>query len=465
MCSRAFLFDIWSRRFVAPSLQTFGLSVVFSFFVASISSYFSIAINGFDYSIFDWMLENQSRLGHMYSPIYRVNHLGIHASWYFFLLWPWHALFQSNIFLAIIGPLFLALAMVPLFLLCRRGSLTHQETFIVLFGYAGCSFVQILLKEGFRIESVLPVLFFTFLYLWDLPSLLGRLIAALALLSVKEDVAIYLIAFACYEGFFGKRWQDALWLGFLAIVFFSFNQFWAKPHFLGNALEPEYLRFWSHYGDSLTSILLGMFTSPREVFSNILTSGWWKLYLPLFGLPFLSPRHVAFSLPGIFILGTAASYPAMHGYGHYYPLMNFCIALAAMVAIVPYLVHPKVKLLWIYALVTMPLFHAGAIKWRMPNITLYKDLKQTRQFLEQNNQDQVVVCTQTAVFPYLGYKLKLEPLDAFCQNKPKHLVLIVPSQNPYPTTHENLFSLIQQNKIKAQFGDVIVLEPSKGMTL
>src|SRR5262245_6401953 len=62
------------KRLLAVAVAVYCVSV-------QLGRYYSFAINGVDFSIFDWMLYNTNHGSFGYSPIYDVNHFGVHATY------------------------------------------------------------------------------------------------------------------------------------------------------------------------------------------------------------------------------------------------------------------------------------------------------------------------------------------------------------------------------------------------
>lgn len=400
--------------------------------------YYAVSINGVDFSIFDWMLVNTLRGRFMYSPIYDVNHFGVHPSWIMLVLVPLKQMISHPLALLIVGVLTLWAAVLPLWALCRARETPGYVTLMLLVGYLSCSVVGTLANTGFRTESLIPLALFYLFWAWD-QRRWGHIVAATLLgLSIKEDMALYLGAWFMVYALWPNPQRRLAWI--LATVSFLFiwaHVGWIQPYFLGASRRtPEYLRFWQHYGGDLPAILQSMMIQPIQVVQDITSSGWWKLYGPMLLLPLFSARVVVASLPGIFILGTAASYPAMHQYGHYYPLPLLCFAILGFLDFLQRwgTKHWAPSVL-VGALILFPLFHSGSVQVLRPDPEVYAGAKKVREHLEENYAN-ATLCVQPALFPYLGYQLNLIPyFDSRCRQQGV-IYILVEGRKPYPWTAE-----------------------------
>ena len=431
------------------------------FIADSWSRYFAVALSGIDFSIFDWMLVNTWRGNFMFSPLNGFNHFAIHPSWVFLPLVPLHAFFMHPLFLLTVGAIILWLPAWPLWKLCKHKSLSDLDAGLITLAYLTTPFIDFVVNTGFRIESFLPLGFFTFLYFWETRNRLGWILGSLFFLSIKEDSGFYLAAFATSQLFY-KETRVAggcLLIGSLVFVAWTFG--FQQPYFLQqtNQIEPGYLGFWGHYGTTKGEILHTMLTSPQLVLGDILRSGWWRLYGPLLFIPLFSFPMLMLSLPGIFLLGTAASCSAMYGYNHYYASLLCCFALYGMGDFL----HraPTLRWQWVArgALFLFPLFHAGWLAVSNPDEKTFHALRQARDFLE-TYYPQVPICVQPIAFPYLGYRLHLQAYDAACLTQEKAMVIMVLSKDPYPFEKEYWEKLSRQVDLQGgarhDFGSVQV---------
>jgi uncharacterized membrane protein len=428
------------------------------FLGASLSQFFSITLSGIDFSIFDWMLTNQLVKGEMYSPIYDVNHLGVHQSWIMFVLLPLRALIASPLLLVIIHALVLWAAVIPLRALARNFNWQPQAITLLSAVYLLNPFVGTTLNGGFRIESFIPLALLSFLYFWWTASSFrtpAMLLSLILCLSIKEDMALYFGGFFLYQAFFGK---DRRLFGFILFAaccaVFYFNVAIIRPQLLTR--YPEYgsgfLSFWSNYGQTLPEITKGVALHPFKALGDIFGSGVWKIYLPFALLPFMSLQTMWAAAPGIVMLGTATSYPAMHSFGTYYPLAIYVLALAGLVQTIRTSHHWWFKAL----LVLAPLWFNGWIVVHRPDLKTYGDLKRLSK--EFAHLEATKICAQAIAFPHLGYDPRLGDLGPRCISEKGAALVVIPTKSPYPYSRQYLDDLISQNPQKKIFGDAMILE-------
>ncbi|HLT30295.1 MAG TPA: DUF2079 domain-containing protein [Myxococcaceae bacterium] len=282
--------------------------------------YFAFAVNGIDFSIFDWMLHNTLNGRFMYSPIYEVNHFGVHPSYWMLLLVPLHALWPSPLMLTTVTALVVWGGCLPLWHLVRGRTGNGWLAWLACVAYLTCAYTGRILDGGFRPEVLYPLAGFTLLLAWERQRWVFP--AALLLLSVKEDAALYLAGFALAVLVSQRaRWRSALGLLLLSVLVFGLNVGVVQPAALASsgAERPLYMSFWSDYGATMSEVVRFMLTHPLRVAGDVLTSSLLELFGPLLLLPLFSSRAMGMMLPGLVLLGSA-TYPLMRDFGSYYAI-------------------------------------------------------------------------------------------------------------------------------------------------
>ncbi|MDY7230242.1 DUF2079 domain-containing protein [Hyalangium rubrum] len=400
--------------------------------------YFSFAINGVDFSIFDWMLYNTNHRDFGYSPIYDVNHFGVHATYVLFPLVVLHRLFETPLLLCLTTAALVGGAAWPLWRLGKR-VLPHEGLCVLLvLAYLTTPFTSVLLDGGFRPEVCYPLFGLTFLLGWveRRPALWGA--ALVAFLGIKEDAAFYVIAFALGVFLFERaRWRPALGMLVAAAALFVFNVRFFQPLMLqgSNYAQPTYVTFWGQYGATLPEIVRNMLTSPLRLLGDVLTSGWYRVFAPALFLPLLSSRALVPMLATVFLLGST-SYAKMRGFGTYYPvtlLPFFFWGFTEAYAVLgrhPWLARLREGLL-VVALLLFPLVGGNYAKFSRPPSEVRQALPSVRERLAREPGP---ICAQTVFFPHLPYELPLRPLFEDCWEHPEWSKLAHPELEPYPFT-------------------------------
>lgn len=421
-----------------------------AFFVLSLvtgfSRFYQFEINGYDFSIFDQMLSHTAKGRMMYSPIYDVNHLGVHASWLFFLIYPLHALFESPHYLLVLGAILHTLPAVPMFCWCKRHGHSDAEAVLYSVALVSCPALAAHINEGFRLESFVPLILVSYIYCVSFASRWVRCAVLALLLATKEDMALFVAGLSLYGVLWGKDRQDRAYHLFAlaaAVGMFVFNTAFMQPLFMaGENLKT--MSFWREFGDSPTEVVTSYITRPDKVLSAIFKSGWWNLYLPLLGLPLLHPAYLLMAAPGILILGTATAGAHLYQFGGYPVVPLVCISLAALASIkstplpLNRIISPSaLKRLALVLAVLFPLWNAGWIQvvpWPSAEAQRVADFKARLE----RDFPQTAICTQGALFPHLGYSLKLLELTAACLTEKGSYVALAPHLDPFPHSAEQL---------------------------
>ncbi len=271
--------------------------------------------------------------------------------------------------------------------------------------------------------------------------------ALVAFLSIKEDAALYVAAFALAALLFERlRWRAAAAILALSIALLVLNVGWIQPLFLAGygEVQPDYLKFWGHYGSSISRIALAMLTSPVRVVADVATSGWYRMFAPALFLPLGSRLALAAMLPALFLLGTT-SYPAMRDYKNYYPVPLVPFLLFGLLEVYQRLARWPWGARWrdaalVTALLLWPLVGGGYIKFARPNVELLRELR----VVEEKLARAPALCVQTILFPHLPYALKPRPLDRGCTERQGAVSVINPRLDPFPYARAQLERMISQ---------------------
>lgn len=297
-------FNLGNRT--AVTLLLIAASVVFSLtFMIGVVRHRIFLTSDFDLGIFDQMFY---MMAHGKAPIttsvgYTMNHmLEIHFSPIFYLFVPLYRLFPSPETLLFLQSFFACLAAIPLYRIARahglepKLSLLLAIAFLLQPGYFGGQ-----LKDFHEIK-LLPFFFLNFVYfferneesekLFDAPTALFFILT----LSVKEDSAIYLIAYAVTALFrSSKARKKAILIILLSLIMFAV----VTGFVLGDESDFTY-RYRSLLPNWETSSLseLGkvILTAPFAIITRVFTPQKIELYslllLPLALLPLFGVRRL-----------------------------------------------------------------------------------------------------------------------------------------------------------------------------
>lgn len=172
----------------------------------------------FDFGIFAQMFEYMANTGLPLTTVERselMSHFGVHFSPFFYLLLPGYFIFRTPIYLVVIQAIFVALGVIPTYLICKKLGFSNKMTLAFEFIYAfypclfnGCFY-------DFHENKFLTVVILFLFYFILCDNTIMITVFSATLLSIKEDSAIYLFAIALFIIINRKKYL----LGSLMIVF------------------------------------------------------------------------------------------------------------------------------------------------------------------------------------------------------------------------------------------------------
>lgn len=391
----------------------------------ALSQFYAFRVNGVDFSIFDWMLESTHRGRFGYSPIYDVNHFGVHSSFVLLLWVPLHELVDSPLWLVVSGPLAVWLGIFPLRRLARSangGPHGALELMLVLM-WVGNPWMGRAFQPGFRPELLVPFLTLWFLVGWVERD--GEIVglSLFPLLMTKEDAVLFVVGFVLVGTALERwRWKQALWLVALCGGWLAAYVFLVQPLLVGR--PATYWGFWRDFGDTPKAVVVGMATHPVLLLTKVVGSGWWTFFLPLLLVPFRSLRAVGGMAPTLILLG-AASYPVMHDFLGYYPLPLLAFAVFGVLEThARWRTLPSARLREGVVLTSIGLF--GVVGGSYPR-TVPVDLELNRTLGQafEEVRSAPIVCVEPVLFPRAGYSRAMLPLmDEACLDRPGAVALV-----------------------------------------
>ena len=441
----------WRRRLSPAAFAMVSLSALVWFEAASFSAFRAQHIHGFDFSVFDWQLASTARGRFGYSPIYELNHFGVHSSFLMLALVPLYWVAESPVWLLFMGPLVLWSAVFPLRRLTLHTVGEHGGLLLaVVLAYWANPATGRVLQEGFRIENALPVLTAWLIIAWLERRYIVFFGAVAGLLCTKEDAALWVSTFALASAFIERRdarrvlaaagavMLSAVWLFTYARVL--------QPMWVGH--QPEYLHFWSDFGAAPREIVSGMLRHPGLVLTKLLTSGFWVFFGPLLFLPFTSLRATAGVLPTVFLLGVS-NYEPMRSYSLYYavPLVAFALfGVLEFAAAAPAATWPR-QVIAFAALLAFPLFRGGYAHVIADDPQRLAGASQVREVIAQAP----LVFGQAAIFPYLGYPQELRDFYRLSDvGTPGALFVVNPGVSVEPFSADELTDLLAKARAEGR---------------
>jgi uncharacterized membrane protein len=261
--------------------------------------------SGTDLAIFDQAIWNYSRfeepVSTFLSPFGYGNFLGDHFHPILILLAPLYWVWENAGVLLIAQGLLLAASIVPVFVFCRR-RLGRTGAYLMTLAYVSFWGIASAVAFGFHEVAFVPVLLG--LALLAAEDRRWRVFAALviAILLVKENMAVLVAFLGLYVGVTQKEWRKAAITAGVGVGWFVLATDVIQPLFV----DGRDYRHWMYgaIGRDLTSAIVNIVTDPTRLptvfFSGSFDPGpGWAgstklgtlalVFAPFFGLALLSP--------------------------------------------------------------------------------------------------------------------------------------------------------------------------------
>lgn len=257
----------------------------------------------FDYGIFVNMFHYMRETGLPLTTCERetlLSHFAVHVSPIYYLILPFYALFPSVYTLNIAQAAVVASALIPFYLLARRSGLRRGQTlllsaaFIFYPAVSGGCFYDI--HENCFLLPLILWLMWAYTAKKDLPMY----IFAVLILLVKEDAALYVIAFALFMIFSGKKFEKKRVLKGLILLGVSVGYFALVCFLLKNFGKGIMTTRYTLYGRNFGQMFMRLFSAPDiafgEIFAETKIGFLLSMLIPLVLLPLLSPEPSEFIL-------------------------------------------------------------------------------------------------------------------------------------------------------------------------
>jgi uncharacterized membrane protein len=308
---------LWSRSSVKVGALTAAAAVAYC--LDSLNLFRRFLASTFDLVIFDQGIRGYAHLSAPVSIARGVSDgqgahfllLADHWSPVLALLAPLYWIHDSPATLLVAQGVLFALAIPPLWAYTRR-RLGPGAAYFVCVAYALSLPVMEAVIFDFHEVAFVPVLTAVMVERFDAGKRWHGILAAVALLLVKEDMGLLVAGFGVY--LLLARWRSEKWTG-LAFVAGGVTATWAATHLLIPAFGGSATFYWAYgqFGSTLGSALLNVLTHPLHAL-HVFVTPWVKArtmigLLAMFGfLPLASPMVIA-ALPLLAERMLASGYP------------------------------------------------------------------------------------------------------------------------------------------------------------
>ena len=268
-----------SRKIAKNSLICALILLIFGFFAYYVGTigvlrYRTYSAPNFDFGIFVNMFHNMKETLLPTVSCERdaiMSHFDVHISPVWYLLLPLYALFPTPETLQIGQAVILASGVFPLYLICRKYSLSRPMSIGAIFVYACLPALSSGTFYDIHENCFLTPLLLWMFYFFEKDKPIPMYIFALLTLSVKEDAAIYVAIFALYAFFAKKKRLHGGILIAFSIVYISVAVSILEKTGYG-AMTNRYANY-TDGKDGLLPIILTCIKNPAYIFTQFAIEG------------------------------------------------------------------------------------------------------------------------------------------------------------------------------------------------
>ncbi|MBQ1229442.1 MAG: DUF2079 domain-containing protein [Clostridia bacterium] len=332
-----------------------GVGAFVAFVILSAISclrYKTFSTPNFDFGIFTNMFHNMRKTGLPLVTCERdalLSHFAVHISPIYYLLLPFYWIFPSPLTLQIGQAAVLALGVIPVVLLARHYRLSPKMQILIALLY---SFYPVLSTGCFydiHENCFLPLCLLWTFYFFEKEKPIPMYIAAVCVLAVKEDAAIYLLIFAVYAILGRRKYLHGTVLAVLSAAYFLL-----ATHLINTVgdgvLNNRFDNLIAPGEEGLGGILQLAVTNPGYLLTQLFTEkdgGWGKIayllqmLLPLAGLPLLTRKPSRWILLSPLLISLLSHYVYLYDVGFQYHFGTLAFLFYAAIGNLPSLKRPE----------------------------------------------------------------------------------------------------------------------------
>ncbi|MCX6745530.1 MAG: DUF2079 domain-containing protein [Candidatus Parcubacteria bacterium] len=334
-----------------PKLNKLLLVLIVLYFVLvfglCLFKYFTFQYNALDLAIYNQVFYNSSLGNFFQMTIHPTSYLGDHLEFLVFFLVPFYALFKSPLTLLFGQTFFLALAVIPLYLIAKK-YLTPMQTLLLLILYLFNPIVWNINLFEFHILALAPFFLGWTFYFYDQNKFSFFLIFSVLSLFIKEDIAFVIFMFGVLALLDKKKLKWILTPLILSTLYF-FTALKIISFFSANQ-KYKFLGYYKWLGQNPQDIFMNFFLKFPLVLSHALTIYNFEFVLGILlvflFLPLFKPRYLLLGL-GMFmelILGPAAGELILRT--HYGAIFLFAGCLSVLFAFKSFPLNKKFTHYW-----------------------------------------------------------------------------------------------------------------------
>ena len=325
------LFARWQPSTKSVVLLASAATVVAAGILISITClrYRTFSSPNFDFGLFCNMFYNMKETGLPLVTSERdmlLSHFAVHVSPSFYFLLPLYILFPYPETLQVGQALFLMAGVIPIILLARHFKLSGKITAVVAALYvfspalsAGCFY-------DIHENCFLPFFLLWTFYFFETKRYIPMYLAALCVLGVKEDAAIYLLIFAAFVFLSEKKRAHGLALAGMAVAYFGVAYYLLQTYGTG-VLSNRFDNLIADKDAGIFSVVGLALKNPGYLLTQLFTTnkGNWdkivfllQMLLPIGFLPFCSKRSSRWILLAPILINLVSHYQYLYNLGFQY---------------------------------------------------------------------------------------------------------------------------------------------------
>lgn len=300
-----------------------------------IMRHFAFSSSGIDMGVTDQAVWNTLKGRAFFSSLDgNISHLGAHFEPVLFLITPFYFVWPNIIVLIFLQSLAIALAVWPLYLIAKQNLNNRLLVFVFVFAFflsrplRGVGFLD------FHTDAFLIPLVFAAYYFLTARKTFWAVFSLVLMLLCKESAAILVFAFGVFIVTSQKRYRLGIFVLALAATWWVVVTNVVMPRFANTVSYPylSWLPFGSSYSENISAVARNPALLIPVFFSGDKIQLYTKLFLPLFALSFLSPRHyVLFIFPlAAQVLGSI-NHPGMASITSHYPAHTLAFIFIAAI--------------------------------------------------------------------------------------------------------------------------------------
>ena len=432
--------------------------------------YRTFASPNFDFGLFCNMFYNMKETGLPLITSERdmlLSHFAVHVSPDFYFLLPLYFLFPYPETLQVGQALFLMAGVIPLVLLARHFKLSGKITVAVALLYvfspalsAGCFY-------DIHENCFLPFFLLWTFYFFETKRYLPMYLAALCVLGVKEDAAIYLLIFAAFVFLSERQRTHGLALAGMAVLYFGLAYYYLQTYGTG-VLSNRFDNIIPDKDAGLVSVIGLALKNPGYLLTQLFTTskGTWdkivfllQMLLPIGFLPFCSKKSSRWLLLAPIMINLVSHYQYLYDLGFQYHFAVTAFFFYAALKNLPELTLPTRRNLLAFAMAACFCLYLTTV---VPKLTSYTErweknretYEQMEAILDSVPEDASVSCSSFLLAHMADRDVIYEV--AYHKNKPDVDFVVLDVRSNAQTSTRNAY-IREGYEVWARYDEILIL--------